>query len=291
MPVTSDFIALANDLVIRGYKSASGYVNGVNTQPTFYIVLLDNGSVVAQLPVSSFQYKELSPSQQSMNYIAVDTSSNSYTFDEVQLWAGNQYMVTDDVLSSPVKREASIPLTVTVTVNLTTSTNTTPLQGVVIINDNKTNVPANNFWSYTPCKAVTLPMPVQNFIILLLLIPTAYYPNIQNSLFIQTYNQLPLNTANPLSSINGVTEIAVALPQVIVEKNIGAPGGSQTPTTIVYCTTVTPTTAFKPKVNTTEAFIGAFEQVATIYIAFITITSPLSTTQYIAFGITTVIGN
>lgn len=290
MPVTSDFIVMANDLVIRGYQSASGYVSGLNTQPNFYIVLLNNGSVVAQLPVSAFQYRELSQYQQSLTYIAVDNTGNSYMFNEVQLWAGNQYIITDDLLQQSVTKDPSIPLTVTITLNLSTSTNTTASQGTVVINNRQTPVPANSFWSYTPCKAVTLPMPVQNFIILLLLIPTAYYPNIQDSLFVQTYNQLPLNTANPLSSINGVTEIAITVPQIVVNNKIGAPGTTTAPTTSAYCTTVTPSTAFKPDINTTEAFIGAFEQVATIYIAFITITSPLNTTQYIGFQITTVVG-
>ncbi|AZI75822.1 hypothetical protein SBFV2_gp55 [Sulfolobales Beppu filamentous virus 2] len=281
MTVTSDFIALANDLVIRGYKSAQGYVSGLTTQPTFYIVLLNNGSVVAQLPVSGFQYREISPNQQTLTYIAIDNSGNTYTFDEVQLWAGNQYIITDDTLQQPVSKQQTIPISVTITLTLETSTNTTTSTGTVLINNVKLSIPANSFWSYTPCKAITLPMPVQNFIILLLLIPTAYYVNLGNTLFMQTYNQLPLDQQNPLSSINGVTTIAVALPQVIKERSLA--------TTVAHCTTATPTTVFKPPFNTTDALIGAFVQITTINIAFITISQSISTTQYVEFLITTVV--
>ena len=277
MPVTSDFITLANDLVIRGYKSASGYVSGLTTQPTFYIVLLNDGSVVAQLPVSAFQYREFSPTKQSLTYIAVDNSNNQYTFNEVQLWAGNQYIITDDTLQQSVTKQSTTPLTVSVVVTLETSTNNTNAQGIIISNGQTTQVSTLLFWSYTKCTAIPPLMPLQNFIILLLLIPTAYYVNLNNTMFMSTYNQLPLNQSNPLSSINGVTAVYVALPVVNLD------------THSTYCTTSALDTPFKPTINTTVAFIGAMEQVAYERFVFITITTQLNTTQYVYFEITTAV--
>ena len=277
MPVTSDFITLANDLVINGYKSASSYVSGLSTQPTFYIVLLNNGSVVAQLPVSEFQYREFSPTEQSLTYTAVDNSNNQYTFNEVQLWAGNQYIITDDTLQQSVTKQSTVPITVTVVVTLETSTNTVNAVGIIISKGLIMPAPVTTFWSFTKCPAICTPMPIQNFIILLLLIPTSYYSKLNNTLFMCTYNQLPLNQSNPLSSINGVTAVYIALPVVNLDTHSS------------YCTTSALNTPFKPPINTTLAFVGAVEQITYERFVFITIVLRLNTTQYIEFEITTAV--
>ncbi|AXQ00131.1 hypothetical protein SFV1gp49 [Sulfolobus filamentous virus 1] len=285
MPVTTDFINLAEQLTLNGYKSTSAYVQGLQVQSTFYIVLLNNGNVVAQLPVSQFKYNEISQNEQALIYTAIDSSSNTYTFNEVQLWAGNQYIITDDILQQSVTKNPGISVTVNVAIELSIETNT--YQGTINITritpvgPVKTPIPAYSFWLYVSgnCHAISTPIFIVNYIILTLLIPTSFYNNIQNTLFMQTYNQLNV----PINEFNGISLIAVALPSAII--NIA---NRLIPQSVSYqCTTLPPNTPFKPSTTYSSTLVGAFMDMGGIKVQVITILNKqlLATTNYYIFQI------
>mgnify|MGYP001772526199 CR=1 FL=1 len=278
MPVTPEFVNLANSLVVYGYKGGSTYLSGLSLQPTFYVTLLYKGSIVAQLPVSHFEYGERSYSEQVVVYTGVDSSSASYTFDEVQLWAGNEYIITDDVLSSPVDKSNDIPISVTVSIELSVETNSVSLtvpvdvSGIPFIGNIPPDVTATTMWSLLGgcCNASLSPINVISYVILNLLIPTSYINQTKGTKFYAFYQILSV----PITQFQGITVIAISVPYIKARLS---------GLNVVYqsqCTTVPFGTAFKPSSWMSNVVVGAFENLGGVKFSAVTIKTSLSTTNY-----------
>ena len=279
MTVTQDFIYLANALVIQGYKSTSYYVSDLTRQSTFYIVLLNNGNVVAQLPVSGFRYTEVNFSLETLDYTATDSSSNSYTFDEIQLWGGNQYIITDDKLQQSITKNANLPLCITISLKLCVTANNynntvnvtiTPSPNVSPITQ---TVPVITIWKYLSngCSANFFNISIINFVILLLLIPTSFYGQISNTQFYSVYNIL--NTQ--LHQVDGLA-IAGIIP---VQQNYNVSS--------TRCTTVDVGIPFKPSTWMTNVYVGVFMITGGIATVAITVNTTMTTTEYYEVLVTT----
>mgnify|MGYP001772629107 CR=1 FL=1 len=278
MPVTKDFIALAEGLVINGYQYATQYAQGLSPPANFYIILLNNGSPVAVLPVSKFEYVEYSGKRFRLTYTAYDSSSSEYTFDEVQLVASNNYVsmytVTDDLISSPVSKPSFVPLTVSVTVELEIETNTFegtipaflgigPLQSPFPI-----QVPPCELAEYCLFGAPypTLPLNIIAFLVLQLLIPTSQYSNISNTMFYKTLQIVQI----PLDQVSGIKYAG------IVGIVLVPPGGYK----YTNCELISTFFPFRPKPWMSQSIVTAFEDMGNVLIPAITILTTLNTTEF-----------
>ena len=278
MPVTQDFIDLATSLVDRGYSYASQYANGLSPPQSFYIILKYQDSVVAVLPVSDFKYYEYSATQQRLVYTAVDSSDSTYTFDEVMLVAGNMYVVTDDYLTQPVQREGGIPLTVTVTLEVTVTTNSVTEEFYFTFPGSAVPV------KMTLCQAVTQclfgspspqsPLPMPDFLVLMLLIPTSFYSSLSSTKFYQTYQQYNV----VLSEVAGIRRAGIAGIVLI------SPNTFQ----VVDCTMVSTFTPFKASAWMSKSIVTAFEDLTGLLVPVASIFSSMSSTEFYEVVMTTV---
>lgn len=278
MPVTEDFIDLAEGLVLYGYQYASQYAQGLSPPTGFYVLLLNNGSPVSVLPVSKFEYVEYSDTRFRLTYTAYDSSSNEYTFDEVQLVASNgyvsMYVVTDDPTSSPVSKPSFAPITVSVTVELEVETNSFggTIPAFVGIGPLQLPVPVQ----VPPCELVEYclfgapypgtPLDIITFLILQLLIPTQQYNNISNTMFYKTLQVVQI----PLSQVSGLKYAGIAGIVLV------PPGGYK----YTNCKLVSTFYPFRPEPWMSQCIVTAFEDMGNVLIPAITILTAMNTTEY-----------
>lgn len=109
-----EYVYLLQGLLTKGQSYRAPYASyTVNFIPpsNIYFVLLNNGTVVARIPAKLLNYNEnikvidtsqcqnnlvscnLNNLTFSLEYGGTDETNDSYTFDEIQLWADNQYMI------------------------------------------------------------------------------------------------------------------------------------------------------------------------------------------------------
>ncbi|AAL27764.1 hypothetical protein SIFV0055 [Sulfolobus islandicus filamentous virus] len=112
--LSAEYIYLIQGLLTQGqsYKAPySGYTVAFTPPSNMYFVFLSNGVVVARFPAKLLSYNEnintVNASQCqnnltscnlnnllfSLEYSSTDETNDTYTFDEVQLWADNEYMI------------------------------------------------------------------------------------------------------------------------------------------------------------------------------------------------------
>lgn len=109
-----EYVYLLQGLLTQGQQYRAPYSSyTVNFIPpsNIYFVFLNNGTVVARIPAKLLKYNEniqvINTSQCQNNLIScnlnsltfslehggTDETNDSYTFDEIQLWADNEYMI------------------------------------------------------------------------------------------------------------------------------------------------------------------------------------------------------
>ncbi|AOS58405.1 SIFV.gp55-like protein [Sulfolobus islandicus filamentous virus 2] len=112
--MSAEYIYLIQGLLTQGqsYRAPySGYTVAFTPPSNMYFVFLSNGVVVARFPAKLLSYNEnintVNTSQCqnnltscnlnnllfSLEYSSTDETNDTYTFDEVQLWADNEYMI------------------------------------------------------------------------------------------------------------------------------------------------------------------------------------------------------
>jgi len=122
--LSAEYKYLLQGLLTAGqsYKAPySGYTVSFVPPSNMYFVLVNNGVVVARIPAKLITYNEqfstvntstcqnnlISCNLDSMTfqleYSATDETNDSYTFDEVQLWADNEYMIAYAVVGTTTK--------------------------------------------------------------------------------------------------------------------------------------------------------------------------------------------
>ena len=106
----------------QGYRSPYSYYSVAFEAPSnIYVVLVNQGTIVARLPVKLGKYNEqvnvintnscqnnlvscnLDSLTFELEYNATDETNDSYTFDEIQIWAGNLYAIAYTKTSSVTK--------------------------------------------------------------------------------------------------------------------------------------------------------------------------------------------
>jgi hypothetical protein len=122
--LSAEYKYLLQGLLTAGqsYKAPySGYTISFVPPSNMYFVLVNNGIVVARIPAKLITYNEqfstvntstcqnnlISCNSDSMTfkleYSATDETNDTYTFDEVQLWADNEYMIAYAVVGTTTK--------------------------------------------------------------------------------------------------------------------------------------------------------------------------------------------
>lgn len=119
--LSAEYEYLLQGLLTQGqsYKAPySGYTVAFSPPSSMYFVLVNNGVVVARLPAKVLSYNEdintvqcqnnlvscnLNDLSFSLEYGATDETNGTYTFDEVQLWADNEYMVAYAIVGTTTK--------------------------------------------------------------------------------------------------------------------------------------------------------------------------------------------
>ena len=208
----------------QGYRSPYSYYS-VSFQPpsNIYIVLLNQGTVVARLPASLQSYNEqintvstsscqnnltscnLSSLTFQLEYGATDETDNSYTFDEIQIWADNLYAIAYANVGSVTKHSNTF-IKVTWDATVTIESN-----GVLYI-------PGCTNFSFTFNSQVTLP----NYQPLLCM----NIPYIVVAITLVPYNLIPQNTFL-YSQLSALLNIINAH----IPAHIGVPGSGSLPPT------------------------------------------------------------
>lgn len=119
--LSAEYKYLIQGLLTQGqsYQAPySGYTVSFSPPSNMYFVLVNNGVVVARLPAKMLSYNEdintvqcqnnltscnLNDLSFSLEYGATDETSDTYTFDEVQLWADNEYMLAYVITGTTTK--------------------------------------------------------------------------------------------------------------------------------------------------------------------------------------------
>lgn len=123
-----EYIYLLQGLLTQGqlYKAPyTGYTVNFTPPSNIYFVFLNNGTVVARIPAKLLTYNEdintintsqcqnnltscnLSNLSFNLEYSGTDETNDSYTFDEIQLWADNEYMIAYVNVGSVTKNSNS----------------------------------------------------------------------------------------------------------------------------------------------------------------------------------------
>jgi len=122
--LTPEYISLLQGLLTQGqgYTQSYSYYTAMFEAPSFiYIVLLNQGTVVARLLATLGNFNEqinvidtntcqnnltscnLNSLTFQLQYEATDESNDSYTFDEIQIWADNSYAIAHANVGSVTK--------------------------------------------------------------------------------------------------------------------------------------------------------------------------------------------
>jgi hypothetical protein len=137
--LTPEYINMLQGLLTRG-QGYSYYTASFEAPSDIYIVLLNQGTVVARLPANLGNFDEqinvinpnacqnnltscnLNSLMFQLEYEATDESNNSYTFDEVQIWADNSYAIAYANVGSVTKDSNSfIRVTWEATITITSN--------------------------------------------------------------------------------------------------------------------------------------------------------------------------
>jgi len=137
--LTPEYINLLQGLLTQG-QGYSYYTSMFEAPSSIYIVLLNQGTVVARLPATLGNFNEqinvinantcqdnltscnLNSLMFQLQYEATDESNDSYTFDEVQIWADNSYAIAYASVGSVTKNSNSfIRVTWEATVTITSN--------------------------------------------------------------------------------------------------------------------------------------------------------------------------
>jgi len=119
-----EYKTLLQDLLTTGSSIKSYYYSYSFTYSppsNIYVVLVNNGIVVARMPVKLNEFNEdvstmstttcknnltscnLNRLSFSIKYTASDETNDTYTFDEIQIWADNEYMIAYAVIGTVTK--------------------------------------------------------------------------------------------------------------------------------------------------------------------------------------------
>jgi len=122
--LSAEYKYLLQGLLTAGqsYKAPySGYTVSFVPPSNMYFVLVNNGVTVARIPAKLISYDEqfstvntstcqnnltscnLNSMTFKLEYSATDETNDTYTFDEVQLWADNEYMIAYAVVGTTTK--------------------------------------------------------------------------------------------------------------------------------------------------------------------------------------------
>jgi len=123
-----EYKGLLQSLLTTGSTFSSNYYGYSFTYyPPYniYIVLVNNGVVVARLPAKLDEFSEsvniistsgcqnnlkscnLNSISFSIKYVATDETNDEYEFDEIQIWADNEYMIAYTVIGTVTKQSNS----------------------------------------------------------------------------------------------------------------------------------------------------------------------------------------
>jgi len=201
--LSAEYKSLLQGLLTTGSSFSSSYYGYSFTYyppSNIYVVLVNNGVVVARLPVKLDKFDEvvnvmsttncknnltscnLSGLSFNIKYTATDETNDTYTFDEIQIWADNEYMIAYVVIGTVTKQSNSF-ISVTWDANVTIESN-----GVFYM-PGCTNLSFTynynlNLAGYQPFLCVNLPY----IIVALTLIPYGLIP--QNTFLYQQVSNL-----------------------------------------------------------------------------------------------------
>jgi hypothetical protein len=225
--LSAEYKTLLQDLLTTGSSIRSYYYSYSFTYyppSNIYVVLVNNGIVVARIPVKLDKFHEyvntisttgcknnltscnLNGLSFSIKYTASDETNDTYTFDEIQIWADNEYMIAYAVIGTVTKQSNSF-ISVTWDADVTIESN-----GVLYMpgcTDLSFTYDYNlNLAGYQPFLCVNLPY----IIVALTLIPYDLIP--QDTFLYQQVNNLlqvlgisASGSASPVQNLNfqGVT--------------------------------------------------------------------------------------
>jgi hypothetical protein len=222
--LTPEYKYLLQGLLTQGQGYRAPYSNySVSFQPpsNIYIVLLNQGTVVARLPAELSSYNEqintvstsscqdnltscnLDSLTFQLEYGATDETDDSYTFDEIQIWADNLYAIAYANVKSVTKNPNTF-IKVTWDATVTIESN-----GVLYI-------PGCTNFSFTFNAQVKLPN-YQPFLCLNI-------PYIIVALTLVPYNLIPQNTFI-YTQLSGLIDVLKAR----IPPHVGIPGSGSVP--------------------------------------------------------------
>jgi len=141
--LSAEYKSLLKDLLTTGSSIRSSYYGYSFTYyppSNIYVVLVNNGVVVARLTAKLDKFNEdvnvmsttnckndlkscnLSSLSFNIKYTATDETNDTYTFDEIQIWADNEYMIAYVVIGTVTKQSNSF-VSVTWDANVTIESN------------------------------------------------------------------------------------------------------------------------------------------------------------------------
>lgn len=188
--LTEEYKYVVQGLMTQGSNFTGYYGYSIHFAPpsSMYFVLLYKGVVVARIPAKLASFNEeftisspsscnnlsqcnMSPMSFSLKYSATDETNNAYKFDEVQLWADNEYAIAYATVGE-VTKDANMFIRVTWDANVKLNGNNvlyTPACKNFSLMYNA-QVSLSNFQSY-----VCLNLPYA--ILVMTLVPYSYLPN------------------------------------------------------------------------------------------------------------------
>lgn len=227
--ICADFVTLIKLLLTEGIQKAQsyGYFTNFSLPTTICLALLNNGNIIATLS-ATISYKEDDQYTQYVTYKASNTFSSTVCIDCVKLVAVSNSVILYNIalfqLTSTLKTNF-ICVTWTIKVkNYSTDeqsinnaifvdqiVGTTSVSGGTLeINTNTglfgLQISYKNIASCILPNFITLPIPVSNFIVLLLLVPINVICQYNNTYLFQAYDSF---AGVDLSRLNGISTIAV----------------------------------------------------------------------------------
>jgi len=198
-----EYKTLLQDLLTTGSSIKSYYYSYSFTYSppsNIYVVLVNNGIVVARIPVKLDKFHEdvntmsttgcknnltscnLSGLSFNIEYTASDETNDMYTFDEIQIWADNEYMIAYAVIGTVTKQSNSF---ISVTWNAEVTIESNSILYMPGCTDLSFTYNYNlNLAGYQPFLCVNLPY----IIVALTLIPYSLIP--QNTFLYQQVSNL-----------------------------------------------------------------------------------------------------
>ena len=227
--ICTDFITLIKLLLTSGIQRAQsyGYFTNFSLPTSICLALLNNGNIVATL-TATISYKEDNQYTQYVTYKASNTFSSTICIDCVKLVAVSNSIILYNIalfkFASTLKTNF-ICVTWTIKVK-NCSQDEQSLNNVVFVDPIVPPVPVSggtlvgtsnpaifgleiSYKNIASCifpNFITLPMPVSNFVVLLLLVPINIIQQYDNTYLFQAYSSF---AGVNLAQLNGISTIAV----------------------------------------------------------------------------------